>query len=297
MSTDHTPRPLGARLENATVRYGRSLALDAVSFDIEAGSITGLLGRNGSGKTTALSLLAGFRAPSTGTVTVGGADPMEDEDVATSVCLIRESGDVIGDSKVADTLEVAEMFRPRWDRELAHELLDRFEVPLTKNPNALSRGKRSVFGAVIGLATRAPLTMLDEIHLGMDAATRVEFYELLLADYAAHPRTIVISSHLISEVETMLENVVLLDRGSVVHAGGTEDLRAQGATLTGRDDAVREAAAEMRVLSERTLGPTTELTVLADLDAAARADLATRGIGVGHVGLQDVVIHMTGRTS
>src|SRR5699024_776873 len=123
--------------------------------------------------------LAGFRAPTSGTVRVDGGDPMVSEDVATSVCLIRESGDVIGDSKVADTLEIAEMFRPRWDGELAAELLDRFEVPLDTNPNALSRGKRSVLGAVIGLATRAPLTMLDEIHLGMDAATRVEFYELL----------------------------------------------------------------------------------------------------------------------
>ena len=291
------PDPLGATLDRVGVRHGRTWALKDATFEIVPGRITGLLGRNGSGKTTALSLVAAFHAPTRGRVTVGGRDPFDDPRTMPAVCLVRESGDVIADQAVADTLRVARLLRPTWDQARAEQLLDHFGIDLATHPNSLSRGRRSVLGAVIGLASRAPLTMFDEVHLGMDAPTRTEFYEILLADYARHPRTIVLSSHLISEIENVLEDVVLLDDGHVLHAGRSEDLRARGATLTGRTDVVLEDQAHHTVLDERTLGPTTDDTVLLPPDPARRGELAARGIGVGHVSLQDVVIHMTGRTS
>ncbi|MGC5617453.1 ATP-binding cassette domain-containing protein [Georgenia sp. Z1491] len=285
--------PIGARLQDVGVRYGATAALDGATFDVRPGVITGLLGRNGSGKTTALSLLASYRRPSSGRVMVGGRDPFEHAPTHAAVCLIRESGDFDTDDKVKDVLELWSSFRPAWDQRWAEELLDRFEVSTTRGLGKLSRGKRSVVGAVVGLASRAPLTMFDEVHLGMDAPTRVAFYDLLVADYAAHPRTIVVSSHLISEIEHILERVVVLDAGRVVADTTTDELRSMGARLTGRADVVRAAAADHRVLAERELGPTAELTVVG-LDDAARTDLAARGIGVEPVGLQDIVIHLTG---
>ncbi|MGC5617455.1 ATP-binding cassette domain-containing protein [Georgenia sp. Z1491] len=291
------PRPVGAALDGVGVRLGRTTALDGATFDVRPGTITGLLGRNGSGKTTALSLLAAFRRPSSGRVTIDGRDPFDDAALMPAVCLVRESGDVIPDQSISDTFSLVGMLRPTWDQRWAEELLEHFGIGLDEHPNQLSRGKRSVVGAVVGLASRAPLTMFDEVHLGMDAPTRVEFYDLLVADYAEHPRTIVISSHLISEIENVLEDVVLLDVGRVLHSGGSEELRARGATLTGRTEVVREASADLTVLSERTLGPTTELTVLGTIDHARRAELAVRGVGVSHVSLQDIVIHLTGSPS
>ncbi|MGO1510218.1 MAG: ATP-binding cassette domain-containing protein [Actinomycetaceae bacterium] len=292
--TDHPP--LAARFDDVHLRYGRDTALDDVTFTVEAGTITGLLGRNGAGKTTALSLLAAFRRPSAGSVTVGGRDPFEHAPTHASVCLIRESGDIDADDKVKDVLALWRMFRPAWDQAWAEELLDRFEVTLTSKVARLSRGKRAVVGAVVGLASRAPLTMFDEVHLGMDAPTRVGFYDAMLADYVEHPRTIVLSSHLISEVEHMLERVIVLDAGRAIEDTTVDDLRGRGARLTGRADEVRDAAAGLRVLAERELGPTAELTVTG-LDDDARAALVARGIGVEPVGLQEIVIDLTGRKS
>src|SRR5699024_2862090 len=108
------------------------------------------------------------------------------------------------------TLDFAALARPTWDQGYAEELLEAFGIDRRKKAGKLSRGQRSALGATIGLASRAPVTLFDEVHLGMDAPTRRRFYELLIADYAEHPRTIVLSSHLISEVEHLLERVVML---------------------------------------------------------------------------------------
>src|SRR5690606_12029901 len=155
-----------------------------------------------------------------------------------------------------------------------------FELDPRKKPNKLSRGKRSALGAVIGLASRAPVTMFDEAYLGMDAPSRRRFYDLLIADYVEHPRTIVVSSHLISEVEQLFENVVVLDDGAVLLAEDAETLRGHGATVTGPADRVDAATAGLRVLSETSLGPTKQVTVLGELDGATHERIRAAGLGV-----------------
>lgn len=110
------------------------------------------------------------------------------------------------------------------------QLLERFGVPLRRTPQQLSTGQRSSLGAVLALASRAEVTLLDEVYLGMDAVARRMFYEELMADYAAHPRTIVLSSHLLDEVEDLFEDVVVLDRGRVVAAGDADTVRQQHST-------------------------------------------------------------------
>ena len=140
--------------------------------------------------------------------------------------------------------------------------MDRFELdPLTK-PNKLSRGKRSAFGVVVGLASRTPLTLLDEVHLGMDAPSRYAFYDVLLADWLEHPRTIVLSSHLIGEVERLLEDVVVLDRGSVLTAADADTLRSGGVTVTGAAEAVSAFVADREVVARQQLGRTAQATLI-----------------------------------
>ena len=126
--------------------------------------------------------------------------------------LVRESGET---SRTGRSREMLRLTPPPVDVRCrpAEKLLDIFELSPTNRPDRLSRGKKSAFGVVVGLASRAPLTLLDEVHLGMDAPARYAFYDALLADWLEHPRTIVLSSHLINEVERLLEDVVVLDRG------------------------------------------------------------------------------------
>lgn len=283
------------QVKDLTVRYGRTTALDGATVELAAGAIHGLLGRNGSGKTTLLSVLAAFRRPASGTVLVDGEDPWENPRVMAGTCLIRESGDVQADLPIRANLDFLEGARPHFDRTLAERLLDTFELDPKRRPAALSRGKKSAFGVVVGLASRAELTLFDEVHLGMDAPSRYAFYDALMADYVEHPRTIVLSSHLIEEIQRLLEHVVILDRGSVLVADDAEHLRARGVSIAGPADVVERFAAERRVLGRQTLGRTAQVTVDGGLSPAERTAAADLGLELGPVDLQDLFVHLTGK--
>lgn len=307
--------PFGARLDDVAVHYrpmrrmtqqlavtrdvGGTL-LDGVSCVFPAGAITGLLGRNGAGKTTMLGLLAGLRRPSSGTVRVGPngyeQDPWENPAIMSGTQLIRESGGVTIDLKISGILKHYEWVRPEWDADYAARLLDLFEVDVRKNPVSLSRGERSALGATIGLAARAPLTIFDEVYLGMDAPTRYAFYDELLRDYAEHPRTVILSSHLVQETERLFEYVVVVDRGRVLLAEPADDMRARGTSLTGNVSAVDRFVAGYRVLHRQELGPTVMVTIEGALAEREETEAVDLGIQVGIVPLQDLFGHLTSTT-
>lgn len=286
--------PYGAQLTDVTVRYDKGdPALDGVTFAVRPGTITGLLGRNGAGKSTALALLASLRRPTSGTVLVDGQDPFENAVVTAGVQLVRESGDVLRDAPLKATLAYYADLRPMWDADLAESLLDQLEVSREQRPDRLSRGKQSAVGCVLGLASRAPLTMFDESHLGMDAPSRYAFYDALLEDYTDHPRTIIVSSHLIEEVERLFEDVVVLHRGKTLLAESADAVRDRAVSLVGPTTAVTKLADGRRTLATRSLGSTTQITVEGSLDPASLALARDAGVEVARVSLQDLFIHLT----
>ena len=179
-------------------RYRDQAALDKVSLTVEPGTVTGLLGRNGAGKTTLLRIITGLEFPTAGEVKVFGAAPAENDAVLRRMVFVREE-QAYPDFRVGHAIRVASWFYPNWNAELAGQLLADFELPLSRRIRRLSRGMRSAVGIVIGLAARAELTVFDEPYAGLDAVARQLFYDRLLADFAEHPRTIVLSTHLIDE--------------------------------------------------------------------------------------------------
>jgi len=171
----------GVELRDLSVRFGSTVALDGVSATIQAGAITGLFGRNGSGKTTLLSAVAAFRRPSAGSVRVDGEEPWERARVVAGIALVREGGD-LPDVRVGEVLRYGAAMRPTWSCEVAERMLARFDLPARKRVEHLSRGQRGTLAAIVGIASRAPLTLLDEVTLGMDAPARYACYDELLAD-------------------------------------------------------------------------------------------------------------------
>ncbi len=279
-------------LRDLTVRYGRTVAVDGISLDLPAGRIYGLLGRNGSGKTSLLHAVASYRRPSGGTVRIGGVDPFDNPALMGQTTFIRDTLDVLADS-VSSAVDLTARLRPGFDRTYARHLLELFELDPRRRVSALSRGQRSALGVVIGLAGRSPLTILDEAYLGMDAAARTTFYRELLADYLERPRTIVLSTHLIEEVAHLFDRVVIIDHGKLLLYAETDQLQGRGVTVTGPADAVGAFAGGRTVLAEQQLGGTRQITLDGRLDPADVRRAQDAGLTLGPVGLQDLFVHLT----
>jgi ABC-2 type transport system ATP-binding protein len=285
---------LRIEVDGLQLRYGTVTALDDLTFTLPGGRIYGLLGRNGSGKTSLLSVLAAFRMPSAGIVLIDGQPVFENPRITRQVCLIRETGDTgEKDDRVKYALYAAARLRPGWDGEYAAALVERFGIPLDKKLSQLSLGQRSALGVTFGLAARAPVTLFDESHLGMDAPSRAAFQDELLADFIAHPRTIVISTHLIDELSPLFEEVLIIDGGRLVLQDETEVLRARGADVTGPAEAVDRFVAGRTVLRERQLGRTKSAMVYGGLDERHRRQARAAGLDLGPVALQDLFVHLT----
>jgi ABC-2 type transport system ATP-binding protein len=279
--------------DHLTVRFGDTCAVDDLTVTVAAGRITGLLGRNGAGKSTLMTTLAGYRRPTSGCLLVGGTDPFEDAERMAETVLVRDRILNADTTSVKDHLHIAAAVRPRWDRALAESLLDRFEVPQRKRISKLSRGKQAAVNVVVGLASRAPLTMFDEPHLGMDAPSRYAFYDAVLADYADHPRTILLSTHIIDEIANLIEDVIIIDRGRLVVSDPAERLRARGAEVTGPAGDVDEVTFGRRLLASRSLGNTKRVVVYDDLGGSFARLAAELDVDVGPLPLQDLFVHLT----
>ena len=280
-------------VRNLTKRYKDKLALDDVSFDVQQDTVYGLLGRNGAGKTTAMSILTAQGLATSGEVRVFGEDPYENARVLSRMCFVRESQKYPDDATPRHAFTSARLFFPRWDQELADELADEFQLPLKRTIKKLSRGQLSAVGVVIGLASRAEITFFDEPYLGLDAVARQIFYDRLLGDYAEHPRTVLLSSHLIDEVSNLIERVLVLDAGRIIMDESTEDARAQATNVVGDAATVEKAVNGREVIHRESLGRVASVTFLGRPDAAERAALAAAGLDLAPVSLQQLVVRLT----
>jgi len=281
-----------AEVVDLTKHYGKVHAVESVSFTLDENRIYGLLGRNGAGKTTLMSLLTAQEFATSGSVTLFGEAPLENAAVLGQTAFIKESQKYPEDFRVKHVLRSAPWFFPNWDADFADSLAHDFRLPLDRRIKKLSRGQLSAVGVIVGLASRAPLTFFDEPYLGLDAVARQLFYDRLLSDYAEHPRTVVLSTHLIDEVSNLLEHVIVIDEGRILIDSDADDLRGSATTVAGTTSAVDAFTARRDVLHREQLGGLASATVRA-LDAAGRRAAAEAGLELAPVSLQQLIVRST----
>jgi ABC-2 type transport system ATP-binding protein len=275
-----------------TKRFKNVTAVDDVSFSVEENTISGLLGRNGAGKTTLMQLLTGQDFATRGSIRVFDETPVENKHVLQRVCFIKESQKYPEEFTAKHVFRSAPWFFPNWDAEFAEQLIDDFRVPLTRRIKKISRGQLSSIGVIVGLASRAPLTFFDEPYLGLDAVARQIFYDRLLADYAEHPRTVVLSTHLIDEVSNLLEHVFVIDDGRLIIDQDADSLRGSATTVVGTRAAVDAFVAHREVLHTDHLGGLASVTV-GRLSQSERVEAVEDGLELTPVSLQQLVVQKT----
>lgn len=221
---------------------------------LEKNKIYGLLGRNGAGKTTFLNLITSRIFADKGEVRLFGQDAVENQELLPKVCYLPEKNLFITNMRVSEILRTASLFYETFDMDYAIRLCHRFALDKSKKYKQLSRGYESILRIVIGLASRAPLTMFDEPVLGLDAAVRDIFYRELLDDYARNPRTYIISTHLAEESADVFEAALIIKDGVLIQNLPVDELKESARYVSGKADVVDQAVTGMLVLHSEVIG-------------------------------------------
>lgn len=278
-------------IDHVSKSFGPVRALQDVSVTFEEGKIYGLLGRNGAGKSTLLSVLTDRIFPEGGSVTVDG-EPIHDNDRALSKMYLMSEKNCYPDSmKVKDAFRWTKMFYPDFDQDFAWNMASAFELNTNAKVSKLSTGYTSIFKLIVALSVNTPYVLLDEPVLGLDANHRDLFYRTLLARYTERPFTMVISTHLIEEVSSIIEDVVVIHKGEVLKKGPCQDLLSQGYTVSGPRSLVEEYLKGKNVLGVDVLGGLESAYLWGQPDRNS----LPQGLEVSGLDLQKLFILMTGK--
>lgn len=195
---------------------------------------------------------------------------------------------------LADILQTAARFYPNWDQTLAQRLFDYFSFRPDQLHGELSKGKKSTFNMIIGLCARTKITIFDEPTTGMDYSVRQDFYRALLKDYIQHPRTIILSSHLLTELETVLETILLIDEGRFVIQESVDQLKEKSYGLTGSEESLNHLPGDVQILHEEKLsGNQVYQVILGDLAEETKLQLEKEDVRFSPVSIDDVCMFLT----
>jgi len=214
-------------------RYGRTWALSDCTLEVPAGRVVGLVGPNGAGKSTFLNLAVGLLTPSAGEIEVLGAQPTGPTAQREKVGFVGQDTPTYAGLSVADHLRLGRHLNPAWDAELADGRIERLGLDPAKRAARLSGGQRAQLALTLGIAKRPELLILDEPVASLDPLARREFLQDLMETVAEQSLSVVLSSHLVSDVERACDYLVVLVDSRVQVAGDIDELLACHHRLTG----------------------------------------------------------------
>jgi ABC-2 type transport system ATP-binding protein len=214
-------------------KYGRRWALSDCTLSIPIGRVVGLVGPNGAGKTTLLNLATGMLAPTTGGIQVLGGTPGSGPDQLARVGYVAQDAPIYAGLSVADHLRLGAHLNPRWDADLAAGRVRQLGLVLTQKAGTLSGGQRAQLALTLAIAKRPELLILDEPIASLDPLARREFLQVLMETTAENEVSVIMSSHLVADLERISEYLVVLVDSRVQVAGEIDELLASHQLLTG----------------------------------------------------------------
>ncbi|MEU7005122.1 ABC transporter ATP-binding protein [Nonomuraea sp. NPDC046570] len=230
-------------------RYGKRWALRDCTIDIPVGHVVGLVGPNGAGKTTLLKLAAGQLAPTSGSITVLGGHPADGPAQLAKVGFVAQDTPTYAGLSIADHLRLGARLNPRWDAVMARERIDRLGLDPAHRAGKLSGGQRAQLALTLGLAKRPELLILDEPVAALDPLARREFLQGLMEAVVEHELSVLLSSHLVSDLERTCDYLIVLVDSRVQVAGQVEDLLSTHHRLTGPRRDPDQLPADQHIIS------------------------------------------------
>jgi ABC-2 type transport system ATP-binding protein len=272
-------------------RYGRRWALSDCTLDVPAGRVVGLVGPNGAGKTTLLNLAIGMLTPTSGTIEVLGGRPASGPEQLARVGFVAQDTPTYAGLSVDEHLRLGARLNPGWDDALARDRIERLGLDPAQRAGKLSGGQRAQLALTLGVAKRPELLILDEPVASLDPLARREFLQDLMEAVAEHELSVVLSSHLVSDLERVCDHLIVLVASRVQLAGDIETLLATHHRLTGARRDPATLPADQHVISASHTDRQTTLLVRTD------APIHDPAWTVGRLSLEDLVLSYMGQTT
>lgn len=279
------------QIENITKRYHDITALDNVSFAFEHGKIYGLLGRNGAGKSTLINIIANRIFADDGEIRIDDLNAKENMEIHEKIHCMSEVDLYDASLKIREHFMWMDRFYENFDLNKAYEIAKKFNLNVSKKFKALSKGYQSIFKLTVALALDVPYVIFDEPVLGLDANHRALFYELLLKDYEISQRTIIIATHLIEEVASIIEEVVMIDNGKVLLQQDIDSLLHTGYCISGIAEDVHAYCKGRNVIGYDELGALKIAYILEARDETIHHDK----LQISNMNLQKLFVKLTER--
>lgn len=275
-------------VNNVTKSYKHKFALQNITFTMEGPKIIGFLGHNGAGKTTFLNLLSGLIATTSGEILVNGENVFNAPSTLRNICFIAESGNFQEEMTIAQTLKANRFFYPKWDEELAQELLQVFALNPKDKVRSLSKGMVSALGIITGFASRADITIFDEPYIGLDVAARNTFYDLLIEQQTENPRLFILSTHLIDEASELFEEIFILHEGELLLQKTAEEWFEHIVAVKGSATDVASAIGDLKVIYQHMFMQ--EMTAVVYANGQS---IKGQNISLESVSLQDMLVYLS----
>lgn len=282
-------------VEALTKKFRNCTALEDVSFSIDTPCIVGLIGNNGAGKTTLLKLLSGNYTPTNGVANVLDNNALD--------IISRENCIFIDDTvsypfhfSLKDILkEMPDNFK-NWDAKKADMLMQHYDLPFDRNYSKLSKGMKSTFNTIVALSANVPITLLDEPTSGMDVGARNDFYKIVLNEFIANPRLIIISSHLIGEMENILSEAIILKASKLIFSGDVNELTRKGYRLQGNKADISPLLADAQIFEETSVFGKIQYALMREYTESDFEYMTQHGIERQQLSLNDICVYLCNAT-
>lgn len=274
------------KLKNVTKEYGKNLVFDRINlnFDNPTG-VYGILGRNGVGKTTLMKIIFNMITSYKGDIEMNGENTKNNDGVLKQI--VYAGGEVnkhntLFQGKIKNLLKAYSLMYDSFDREYAEMMLESYGIKLKDKFSKLSTGNKTLVQNTMGLATRAPITILDEPTNGLDSVNRQNFFNFMMEDYAEYPRLFILSTHLIQEVENYLTDVVILKNSKVLIDDTLENIQLKSHQVS------NFRLENKRLVCETTLGSSVEQIIYDDISLEETKMIKANGGEIKPLNLQNL---------
>lgn len=277
-------------IKKISKKFGRQTVLNEVAFNLAPAKIYGLLGRNGAGKSTLLNIITNRIFPTSGEVDLDDQNINNNDAALGQMFLMSETNLYPKRTTVRRMFDLANAAYGRFDYRNAENQLKKFGLTAEKQLSSLSTGQQTIAKLVLALNVNADYIFMDEPVLGLDANHRELFYQELLKTYQERPRTFVLSTHLIEEIQQLVEHVIIIDHAQLVEDADVQDLLAKAYAISGPVKLVDQYTAGLRVLTSEIMGKIKTSYVLDQLDDNR---VIPDQVKIDHYDLQHLFIYLT----